>query len=288
MTKGMTKAPSLPKERAILITGCSSGIGHYCALELQQRGYQVFATARKHKDVEALKGLGLNALFLDLADSSSISNAVSHVMGETNGQLYALFNNGAYGQPGAVEDLSRAVLRQQFETNVFGCAELTNKVLPYMRQQGYGRIIQNSSVLGLVAMPFRGAYNASKFALEGLTDTLRLELSGSGIAVCLIEPGPITSQFRHNALIALKNNIVIEDSVYKEAYQQTLARLEKESSTTSFTLGPEAVLKALIHALEAKKPKARYYVTFPTYLFGFLRRVLPVRWLDWILRRNGG
>ena len=272
--------------KSILITGCSTGIGHYCAVQLHQRGYQVFATARKPKDVEALKVLGLRAIQLDLDDSTSIRNAVNHVMGETDGKLFALFNNGAYGQPGAVEDLTRDVLRQQFETNVFGWAELTNLVLPYMRAQGHGRVIQNSSVLGLVAMPFRGAYNASKFALEGLTDTLRIELRGTNIQLSLIEPGPITSQFRHNALIALKNNIAIQDSVFADSYQASISRLEKEVSTTPFTLEPEAVLKKLLHALEAKKAKPRYYVTFPTHLFGFLRRVLPVTLLDKILSKS--
>lgn len=274
--------------KSILITGCSSGIGQYCALKLQERGYQVYATARKHKDVEALKAQGLNSLQLDLDDSTSIRNAVSHVMGDTNGQLYALFNNGAYGQPGAVEDLSRNTLRQQFETNVFGWHELTNLVLPYMRAQDKGRIIQNSSVLGLVAMPFRGAYNASKFALEGLSDTLRIELADTNVQVSLIEPGPITSQFRHNALVALKTHVDINQSIHKTAYQSSISRLEKKTSTTPFTLEPEAVFNKLVHALEAKKAKPRYYVTFPTHLFGFLRRILPVVWLDKILARSGG
>jgi len=167
--------------RTILITGCSSGIGRCVARGLATRGYRVFATARRREDVEHLRAEGLAGLQLDLADSASIAAAVDEVLERTDGHLYALFNNGAYGQPGAVEDLSREVLRLQFETNLFGWHELTNRVLPVMRQQGYGRIIHNSSVLGFVALPFRGAYTASKYALEGLTDTLRLELRGSGI-----------------------------------------------------------------------------------------------------------
>ena len=275
-------------KKSILITGCSSGIGQYCAIQLHQRGYQVFASARKQQDVEALKAQGLeDTIQLDLNDSDSITRAVNHVVKATDGKLYALFNNGAYGQPGAVEDLSRDALRRQFETNFFGWAELTNQLLPYMRKQNQGRIIQNSSVLGLVAMPFRGAYNASKFALEGLTDTLRIELAGTKIQLSLIEPGPITSQFRHNALASLQQYIDIESSIHKEDYQTAIARLEKTVSTTPFTLGPEAVYAKLLHALEAKKAKTRYYVTFPTYLLGYLRRVLPTSWLDRMLAKTG-
>ena len=187
-------------DKSVLITGCSSGIGLCVAKGLRARGYQVFATTRKKEDVAMLKELGLNSLQLDLDDSISIQNAVKQVLHETGGTLYALFNNGAYGQAGAVEDLTRDTLRAQFESNLFGWLELTNAVLPVMRKQGYGRIIQNSSVLGLVAMPFRGAYNASKYALEGLTDTLRQEVThtSENIHISLIEPGPIESQFRAN------------------------------------------------------------------------------------------
>jgi NAD(P)-dependent dehydrogenase (short-subunit alcohol dehydrogenase family) len=274
---------------SILITGCSSGIGLCVAQGLAQRGYRVFATARKRKDVDMLKAQGLESLQLDLDDSRSIQAAADEVLDRTGGKLYGLFNNGAYGQPGAVEDLRRDVLRAQFETNLFGWLELANRVLPVMRQQGYGRIIQNSSVLGLVAMPFRGAYNATKFALEGLTDTLRLELSGSGIHVSLIEPGPILSRFRENGLAMYQRNIDVEHSVHRERYRGMEARLAKEGAAVPFTLQPEAVLKKVIHALESPRPKIRYYVTFPTYLFGTLRRLLPGRLLDrFVLRLSGG
>jgi NAD(P)-dependent dehydrogenase (short-subunit alcohol dehydrogenase family) len=190
--------------KTILITGCSSGIGLHVATRLKADGYRVFATARKAKDVEKLTALGFEAHLLDLDSSESIQQAVAWVLSSTQGQLYALFNNGAYGQPGAVEDLTRDVLRQQFETNLFGWLELTNLLIPVMRKQGTGRIIQNSSVLGLITLKYRGAYNASKFALEGLTDTLRQELHGSGIHVSLVEPGPITSAFRENAYAMFK------------------------------------------------------------------------------------
>ena len=271
--------------RDILITGCSSGIGLCVAIGLKQRGYRVFTSARKITDVERLQSMGFESLQLDLDDSESIKTAVTTVLQATNNRLYALFNNGAYGQAGAVEDLSRQTLRAQFETNLFGWHELTNLILPVMRQQGHGRIIQNSSVLGLVALKFRGAYNASKFAIEGLTDTLRLELDGSGIYVSLIEPGPIESCFRANSLKYFKQNIDIESSYFKTDYLKTLARLEKKGPAAPFTLPPEAVLKKVIHALESSKPRPRYYVTFPTYLFGYLRRVLSSRWLDHLLKK---
>lgn len=272
---------------SILITGCSSGIGYSAATRLRERGYQVFATARKQADVERLRAEGFEAFQLDLADSASIDVAVNQVLEITGGTLDAIFNNGAYGQPGAVEDLRREVLREQFETNLFGTHELTCRVIPVMRRQGHGRIIHNSSVLGFAAMRWRGAYNASKYALEGLTDTLRLELAGSGVHVSLIEPGPITSRFRDNAFAMYRKHIDAEQSVHREAYLATEARLQKEGPAVPFTLGPEAVVDKLIHALEAGRPKARYYVTFPTYLFGYLKRILPVQAMDWVLGKVG-
>ncbi|VAX13831.1 Putative NAD(P)-dependent oxidoreductase EC-YbbO [hydrothermal vent metagenome] len=272
-------------KRSILITGCSSGIGRCVARGLQARGYRVFATARKADDVARLQTEGLESLQLDLNDSESIHHAVVEVLERTNGELYALFNNGAYGQPGAVEDLSRASLRAQFETNLFGWHELTCLILPVMRKQGYGRIIQNSSVLGLVALKFRGAYNASKYALEGLSDTLRQELHGTNIHISLIEPGPIESRFRSNGIAHFKNNIDIEHSPFREQYQKTLARLNSKGPVAPFTLPPEAVLKKVIHALENPRPQPRYYVTFPTWLFGSLRRILTSRALDRLLRK---
>lgn len=274
-------------KKTILITGCSSGIGYCVAKGLQERGYRVFATARKRDSVEKLLAEGLESFRLDLNDSNSIHFAFEETMRRTGGELYALFNNGAYGLPGAVEDLNRDALRAQFETNVFGWQELTNLAIPVMRRQGYGRIIQNSSVLGFVALPFRGAYNASKYAIEGLSDTLRLELKGSNVFVSLIEPGPIASQFRMNAVKALQKYIDIENSFHREKYQGVLSRLNKPGPAVPFTLPPEAVLKRVIYALEAEKPQARYYVTVPTYLFGILKRILSTRTLDVILAKSG-
>jgi len=271
--------------KSILITGCSSGIGLCVAQGLKQRGYRVFATARNQEDVAMLEQQGLESLQLDLADSASIASAVATVLERTGGTLYALFNNGAYGQPGAVEDLRREVLREQFETNLFGTHELTCRVLPVMRRQGHGRIIQNSSVLGLISLPFRGAYNSSKYALEGLTDTLRLELHDTDIHLSLIEPGPVTSRFRANAFAKYQENIDKENSPFRETYEAMERRLTKEGPAAPFTLPPEAVLEKVVHALESKRPKVRYYVTFPTYLFAVLKRLLPHRGLDWVLRR---
>lgn len=274
-------------KKTILITGCSSGIGHCVAKALHAKGYRVFATARRQESIDMLLNEGLESFHLDLMDSNSINLAVEEVMRRTDGQLYALFNNGAYGLPGAIEDLSREALRDQFETNVFGWQELTNLVLPVMRKQGYGRIIQNSSVLGFVSLPFRGAYNATKYAIEGLSDTMRLELKGTHIYVSLIEPGPISSQFRANAIRMLAKYVDVKKSIHHERYQGVLKRLNKKGPAVPFTLPPEAVLKRVIHALEANKPQPRYYVTFPTYLFGILKRILSTRTLDVLLAKSG-
>lgn len=271
---------------SILITGCSSGIGLYCAQALHKRGYLVVASCRKLEDVERLKGLGLHCVQLDLACTQSIQKGLNEALIITNGRLDALFNNGAYGQPGAVEDLPTEALRKQFEVNLFGWHELTCQVIQVMRKQSSGRIIQNSSVLGLVCLPYRGAYNASKFALEGLTDTLRMELKETKIQISLIEPGPIESKFRVNALKAFINNIDIESSAHKKNYLAQQQRLESQTKPQPFTLGPEAVLKSLLHALESKRAKPRYYVTFPTYLFGYLKRILSTRMLDKLLSKS--
>jgi len=272
-------------DRTILITGCSSGIGLCCAHGLRARGWRVFATARKPADVERLAAEGLESLPLDLADSASLNAAVDEILARSGGRLDALFNNGAYGQPGAVEDLSREVLREQFETNVLGWHELTRRVLPVMRRQGHGRIVCNSSVLGFVALRYRGAYTASKYAIEGLADTLRLELRGTGIHVSLLEPGPIESRFRANALLAYRRNIDADRSVHREAYRRMEQRLGKQGPAVPFTLPPEAVLKKLVHAIENPRPRPRYYVTFPTWLFGTLKRLLSTRLLDRLLYR---
>ncbi|WP_295543148.1 SDR family oxidoreductase [uncultured Thiohalocapsa sp.] len=272
--------------RTILITGCSSGIGHACAHGLAARGgWRVVASARNAEDVDRLRAEGLTAVQLDLAATDSVQAGLDAALAHTGGRLDALFNNGAYGQPGAVEDLTRDVLRAQLETNLLGWHDLTRRVIPHMRAQGHGRIVQNGSVLGLVALPYRGAYVASKFALEGLTDTLRLELAGSGIAVSLIEPGPILSRFRDNGYAVYRRTIDAGASVHRAAYQRMEARLTTAGPAQPFTLPPQAVLNKLIHAIEHPRPRPRYYVTLPTHLMGTLRRLLGTRGLDWALMR---
>ncbi len=274
------------QDKYVFITGCSTGIGLNLAQTLQDKGYKVIASARKQTDVEKLTKLGLRCLQLDVADSTSIQTAGQLLLSETDGNLYALINNAGFGQPGAVEDLKREVLRSQFETNLFGLVELTNLLLPYMHQQGYGRIIQISSVLGFVAMPFRGAYIASKFALEGISDTMRLELKDTNIYVSLVEPGPITSLFRQNSLKLFNKNIDSRNSRFHKSYEATIARLETEGPAVPFTLEPEAVTKKVLAALKSTNPKPRYYVTLPTYIFAYLKRILPTNILDSLLSRS--
>ena len=273
--------------KSVIVTGCSSGIGECVALGLKARGYRVFATVRKLEDCKALESAGIECFIMDYCDSESIQITVNSVLEKTGGKLYALFNNGAYGQPGACEDLSREAIRQQFETNVFGWMELTNLVIPVMREQGYGRIIQNSSILGFAAMSMRGAYNASKFAIEGFSDTMRLELKGSGVFVSLIEPGPVESRFRQNAYRAFQKHIDTEKSIHQERYQGMIKRFETKGNVQPFTLPAESVLKRVIHALESDRPKIRYPVTVPTYVFSWLKRFLSDRMLDRILAKVG-
>ena len=273
-------------DSSILITGCSSGIGRCIALGLSKRGYRVFATVRAQDDVAALDQLGLESMQLDLNSSESISRAVIEILQRTDGKLFALINNGAYGQVGAVEDLSRDVLRAQLETNLLGTHELTTQLMPVFHKQNRGRIIQISSILGLVCLPYRGAYQASKYALEGLSDTMRLELHGSGIWISLVEPGPIKSQFRVNALKYFKANIDSSNSTSHEHYEAAEKRLLSDQEVP-FTLPPEAVLKKVVHALESEKPKTRYLVTTPAHLLARISRIIPDRWFDALARRIG-
>jgi len=264
--------------RSILITGCSSGIGRCAAEGMQARGWRVFATARKPEDIEMLRQLGVTALYLDYTETDSIEAAVAAVFAATGGTLDALFNNGAYGQPGALEDVSTDVLRAQFEANFFGWHDLTRRVIPAMRKQGHGRIVMCSSVLGIITMGFRGPYAASKFALEAYSDTLRIELHGTGIRVSVIEPGPIRTRFTQNALAYARKNIDIEHSVHAASYRRRIRSMEKGGNTFG-ELGPEAVLGALIKACESKNPRPQYFVTTPTHGMSFLKRIAPKRQL---------
>ena len=277
----------MARQKSILITGCSSGIGYDAAHGLAARGWRVFATCRKQVDCVRLRGEGLESFVLDYADEASVSAALAQVLAATGGTLDALFNNGAFALPGAAEDLPRAGLREVFETNVFGWHDLTQQVIPVMRAQGAGRIVNCSSVLGLVCAPWRSAYNASKFAVEGLSDTLRLEMRGTGIEIILIEPGPVTSKIRQNATIAFEKWIDWENSARADAYRTTLLkRLYDKPSKDRFELPASAVTQKLVHALESPRPRARYFVTTPTYIMATLKRLLPTRALDWILAKG--
>ena len=279
--------PHKSGQRSVLITGCSTGIGFCLAKGLSEAGFHIIASCRNPKDEAKVKTLGVDVINLDLASSLSIRNGVKQAMELSNGLIYGLINNGAYGQAGAIEDLSRDAVRAQFETNVFGTMELTNLILPKMRAQNEGRIVQISSVLGIVCLPYRGAYNASKYALEALTDTLRLELSDTNIRLSLIEPGPIESAFRKNSLARFYQYIDPNESVHKENYRAMKARLDK-SENSRFTLPPEAVLAVVEHALTSNKPKIRYAVTIPTKVMAPLKRLLPDRIMDKFLLANGG
>jgi NAD(P)-dependent dehydrogenase (short-subunit alcohol dehydrogenase family) len=271
-------------QKTIVITGCSTGIGYVCAKGLKDRGYRVFATARKSMDLKRLEAEGLEAIALDYRHSQSVQACAAEVSKRTGGSLYALFNNGAYGQPGAVEDITRAVLEEQFAANFFGWHELTRACLPMLRKNGIGRIIQCSSVLGLSAMKWRGPYNSSKFAIEGLTDTMRLELRGSGIDVITINPGPIESQFVPNARAAFERNVDMSNSYYRDVFEKQRARLDR-GGNTRFKLPASAVLEKLILALERDGPRAHYYVTTPTWIVAVARRILPQVLLDAFLDR---
>lgn len=270
--------------KTILITGCSSGIGYVCAKGLKQRGYRVLATARKPEDLKRLEEEGLEAIALDYCYSESVQDCAAEVAQRTGGKLYALFNNGAYGQPGAVEDISRKVLEEQFAANFFGWHELTRSCLPLLRENGTGRIIQCSSVLGLAAMKWRGPYNASKFAIEGLSDTLRLELRGSGIHVVTINPGPIESKFVPSARAAFERNVDMSNSHYKADFERQRQRLDR-GGNNRFKLPATAVLDKLILALERDNPRAHYYVTTPTWLVAVVRRIFPQSLFDNFLNR---
>jgi NAD(P)-dependent dehydrogenase (short-subunit alcohol dehydrogenase family) len=273
-------------QRSVLITGCSSGIGLAAAETMRDRGWRVFATARTPEDLARLKDeLGVESVYLDYAEPDSIAAAADHVLAATDGALTALFNNGAYGQAGAIEDLPTEALRAQFETNVFGWHDLTRRVIAPMRARNEGRIVQCSSVLGLLAAPYRGAYCASKFAIEALTDTLRIELKDAGIHVSLIEPGPIRTRFIETAIKHYKQNIDMDNSAHAEVYRERLAKME-DGGQMAFKLEPEAVCRRLVHALEAKRPKTRYYVTVPTFVGAYLRRILPARALDFVAAKN--
>ena len=274
--------------RTVLITGCSSGIGLDAARTLRARGWRVFAACRKAEDCARLMAEGFDAPRIDYADTDSIAAGLAQVLAATGGRLDALFNNGAFASPGAVEDLPTDALRAIFEANLFGWHELTRRVIPVMRAQGHGRIVQCSSVLGFTALPWRGAYVATKFALEGLTHVLRIEMADTPIKVILIQPGPITSRIRQNSIAHFERWIDWEHSPRAAQYRATLRQRLYRNTTTPdrFELPPAAVSAKLVHALESPRPRARYVVTVPAVAMAALTRLLPLRWLDAVARRG--
>ena len=272
-------------EKSILITGCSSGIGLAAAKLMKERGWRVLATARTSEDLAMLaRDIGVEAIRLDLADASSVSACAEEALRRTDQKLFALFNNGAYGQVGAVEDLTADVLRRQLEVNLIGTHALTRHLIPAMRAQGAGRIVQCSSVLGFVSVPYRGAYCASKFALEALSDAMRYELAGTGIFVSLIEPGPIRTRFVEHALANFRNTVDIEGSAHANTYRARLAAMERGGKET-FKLEPESCAWKLVHAVESARPRTRYRVTVPTYLAAYAKRFLPTSIADRLAQR---
>ena len=271
----MADSPTTSTRRSIIVTGCSSGIGAHCARALHAEGWRVFATVRREEDRSGLVADGIETLLMEYSKPDTIAALAETVLARTGGRIDALFNNGAYGQAGAVEDLPVEALRLQFETNVFGWHDLTRRLIPAMRRQGHGRIVQCSSILGIVPYRWRGAYNASKFAIEGLSLTLRMELAGSGIHVSLIEPGPIESRFTANAVTHIEQHIDLEGSVHAEEYRRQLRRLRGESRPSRGKLGPEAVHAVLKHALNAPSPRPHYVVTTPAKQGALLKKLLP-------------
>jgi len=274
-------------QKSVLITGCSSGIGYDAAHALHAHGWRVFATCRQEDDCDRLRGEGLESFALDYAREDSIGAALDEALTRSGGTLDALYNNGAFGCPGAVEDLPRGALLDIFETNLFGVHDLTRRVIPVMRAQGHGRIVNCSSILGFVPMKWRGAYVATKYALEGLTDTLRIEMRDTPIKVILIEPGPVTSKIRVNSIPHFERWIDWQSSARAEQYRASLLkRLYEDRGRDAFELPPAAVSRKLIHALESPRPRPRYYVTMPTHIMGAARRLLPTAALDWIIDKG--
>jgi NAD(P)-dependent dehydrogenase (short-subunit alcohol dehydrogenase family) len=284
MSPDLVSASTSP---TIIVTGCSSGIGAYSARALKSEGWRVFATVRRQEDLAALEADGLEAFVMDYTKTDTIAALVDAVLERTGGRLDALFNNGAYGQAGAVEDLPVEALRLQFETNVFGWHDLTRRIVPVMRAQGHGRIVQCSSILGLIPYRWRGAYNASKHALEALSLTMRMELVGSGIDVSLIEPGPIESRFTTNSIAHIERHIDLENSVHAAEYRRQMGRLRGKGKPARGKLGPDAVHAVLRHALTAKTPRPHYVVTSPARQGVLLKKFLPAALFYRIMAKLG-
>lgn len=266
-----------------LITGCSSGIGLAAADHMRALGWRVFPTARKAADLDALRAAGHTPLELDVSSSNSITSCVEALRAETGGRVDGLVNNAGFGHPGALEDLSRDAMRRQFEVNVFGLQELTNALLPGMIERGHGRIVQVSSVVGRVALPFMGIYSASKFAVEAMADAQRVELHGTGVRVSLVEPGPIVTRFTENAVGAGEKALAESGSRFAGLYAKEIERRQTRAGPKAFALPPEAVAKKIAHALTAARPRRRYHVTLPATLGALMSRFAPDTLIDAIL-----
>ena len=273
--------------KSILITGCSSGIGYDAAHGLAKLGWRVFATCRKPDDCARLEAEGLESFPLDYDDEAGIAAAIEETLTRTGGTLDAVFNNGAYGIPGLLEDLPRDAMRAIFEANFFGQHDLTRRLIPTFRKQGHGRILMNSSILGFAALQWRGAYNSTKFAMEGWADTLRLEMTTANIRVILIEPGPVTSDIRKNSIPHFEKWIDWQNAARREHYEKRLKpRLYDDSGAPDrFELPASAVTSAVHDALMSPNPRPRYRITTPTKVASVLKRVLSTRMLDRILAR---
>lgn len=277
--------PPMTEQKIILITGCSSGIGCATALVMRDAGWRVLATARQAVDVERLRGEGFESFVVDYADTGSLEAARDYIVQNCGGRIDALFNNGAFACPGAAEDLPRGALREIFETNVFGLHELTTLIIPLMRAQGFGRVLNCSSVLGVVTAPWRGAYVSTKFALEGLTDTLRVEMADTPIKFILINPGPITSKIRANSIPHFERWIDWKNSPRKAQYETLLHRLYEDNGPDKYELPARDVGELVLRACDAKSPKARYFITVPAKMASRLKRILPTAMLDRMLAK---
>lgn len=275
------------KQRTVLVTGCSSGIGEATAHYLREHGWTVYPTARKAEDLEKLRAEGFDAIELDLGDSSSVQHCISALLEKVHDGLGGIVNNAGMAMPGAVEDMTREALRRQFEVNVFGLQELTNGLIPKLRGQGWGRIVHVSSIYGLISAPMVGSYCASKYALEALSDAQRVELTGTGIALSLIEPGPIVSAFRRNAAAALEENVISDQARYAEGYRKEAARRKKQFKKVDFiNRPPEDVAKKIFHALESPRPRRRYVITLPAHIGAFMSRFFPAALVDLVMAKQ--
>ena len=276
------------KTKNILITGCSSGIGKDVAITLHNKGWRVFATCRSKTDCTFFTKLGIESFPLDLLKEESINCAVNLVKEKTKSQLDVLFNNGAYAIPGAIQDIPRSAMREIFEVNVFGQIDLINRCIPLMMNSDYPKIINCSSVLGFISLPYRGLYSATKYSIEALTDALRRENYDSKIKFVLIQPGPINTDIKKKSIKHFEKWIDWKKSIHKKTYEnKVIKRLydnNYKDSFNSYELQPDEVTKILINVLNSKKPKARYKITIQTKIAQIMIKLLPTNTLDWFFK----